>query len=250
MEDIQIALAPPFKKSGATTITQRQSGDSLDLAGGGSLHLSGGNASGEGNIRLGAAASNSYDTNLLHLEANTMTGGALFGATPVALAANGPYYIGRGNTYSAIANQRGLFAIAAGNPSSPVAGEGEIQLLAGGDVIAARVDRNKMMSQHYGQRWGFTAVAAASYSVLVTDMIVAVTYTPTGAVTIDLPTAQLLAGRMVVIADTGGNASANNITVTTQGAELISGAATAVISNNYGAKMLFSDGTNWFNLGG
>ena len=92
-----------------------------------------------------------------------------------------------------------------------------------------------------------TTVNAATYSLLITDNIVHVTYTSTGAVTaLTLPTAQVVAGRVLVIKDAAGNAATNTITIDTQGAETIDGAATFVINSNYGAINLYSDGSNWF----
>ena len=93
---------------------------------------------------------------------------------------------------------------------------------------------------------GITPVAAGSYDLLTTDNILHVTYTTTGAVAIDLKTAQAVAGRHIVIKDGGGLAGTNNITVSTEGAETIDGAATAVISTNYNSINLYSDGANWF----
>ena len=94
-----------------------------------------------------------------------------------------------------------------------------------------------------------TIVNAATYDLLPEDHILSVTYTGTGAVTsLTLPTAQTLKGRMVVVKDAGGNASANNITIDTEGSELIDGSATKVISTDYGAVRLYSDGTDWFTI--
>ena len=91
-----------------------------------------------------------------------------------------------------------------------------------------------------------TTVNAATYDVLTTDNILHVTRTATGVCAIDLKTAQLVAGRLLVIKDAGGNASVNNITITTQGAETIDGAATAVINSDYSAINIYSDSNNWF----
>lgn len=92
-----------------------------------------------------------------------------------------------------------------------------------------------------------TTVNAATYDLLATDDIVHVTYTGTGAVTsLTLPTAQVTAGRTIVIKDAGGNASVNNITVDTEGAETIDGAATFVMTSDYEDISLYSDGSNWF----
>ena len=92
-----------------------------------------------------------------------------------------------------------------------------------------------------------TTIAASTYDLLVSDYILNVTYTGTGAVTsLTLPTAQTVAGRTIIIKDAGGLAGTNNITVDTEGAETIDGGATAVISSNYSSINLYSDGSNWF----
>ena len=91
-----------------------------------------------------------------------------------------------------------------------------------------------------------TRVTTATYSILASDNIIHSTYSATGAVTITLPTAQLVSGRIITIKDAGGLAGTNNITIATEGAEKIDGLDTLVISNNYNSVTLYSDGTNWF----
>lgn len=92
-----------------------------------------------------------------------------------------------------------------------------------------------------------TTVAAATYDLLSTDNILHVTYTGTGAVTsLTLPTAQTVAGRTIHIKDAGGNAATNTITIDTGGGETIDGASTYVLSTDYEAVSLYSDGSNWF----
>ena len=91
-----------------------------------------------------------------------------------------------------------------------------------------------------------TTVNTATYNLLSTDYILNITYTATGAVTITLPTAQVVDGRTIIIKDAGGNAGTNNITVATEGAETIDGAATAVIAADYNSINLYCDGSNWF----
>ena len=71
--------------------------------------------------------------------------------------------------------------------------------------------------------------------------------TSTGAVTsLTLPTAQTVSGRTIIVKDAGGNAATNNITIDTEGAQTIDGAATKVISTNYDSVKLYCDGSNWF----
>ena len=106
----------------------------LEIGNGGNLNLTGGDASGEGNIQLGAAASGSYDTNLVYLGSTAGTGGFMFGSTAAFTASNGPYFGGRGNAYSVIANQRGNLFLSAGNPSGPASTEGIIRFLSGADL--------------------------------------------------------------------------------------------------------------------
>ena len=97
-----------------------------------------------------------------------------------------------------------------------------------------------------GLKYSRTAVATTTYTVLGTDNIIGVTYTATGAVSIILPTALMQAGKAYHIVDEGGLAGTNNITISTEGAELISGANTAVINANYNAKNVYNNGTDWF----
>jgi len=72
--------------------------------------------------------------------------------------------------------------------------------------------------------------------------------TTAGAVTLTLDTDDVVAGREITIKDTG-NGGTNNVTIATEGAETIDGAATQTISTNYGYMRLCSDGTNWDIIG-
>jgi len=91
-----------------------------------------------------------------------------------------------------------------------------------------------------------TVVNVATYDLLPTDYLLRVTYTSTGAVTsLTLPTAQVVAGRKIIVKDSGGLAGTNNITIDTEGDETIDGAATLVINTNYSSKTIYCNGTNW-----
>lgn len=70
----------------------------------------------------------------------------------------------------------------------------------------------------------------------------------TVARTVTLQTADVVAGRIVIVKDESGAAGTNNITVDTQGAELIDGVASVSITANYGVIRVYSDGTNWFTI--
>ena len=90
-------------------------------------------------------------------------------------------------------------------------------------------------------------ITAATYTALGTDEIIGVNRA--GVVTVTLPTAQAaILGKAYIINDESGAAYTNNITVATQGAETIDGAATYVIGGNYGSMGFVSNGTNWFTV--
>src|SRR6266496_319526 len=86
-------------------------------------------------LQLTAARSGAVDTNLLYLNSTNGTTGVLAGNVPSYGAANGPFFAMRGNTYTTIANQRGLFTIAAGNVSSPVGDDGSVKFNTGNDLL-------------------------------------------------------------------------------------------------------------------
>ncbi len=107
---------------------------------------------------------------------------------------------------------------------------------------------DELQEVHYGGHIrNTTTVNAATYDLLAGDDILLVTYTTTGAVTsLTLPSAQVVAGRTIVIKDAGGNANTNNITIDTEGSETIDGSATLVINGDYESATLISDGSGWF----
>ena len=125
-----------------------------------------------------------------------------------------------------------------------------VSFIQSGDTAGTQLDLNPQggyVGILTGLKYNVTTVNAATYDLLVDDLIVHVTYTGTGAVTsLTLPTAQALSGRFIIIKDAGGNASANNITMDTQGGETIDGGATLVMSTDYGVVQLYSDGSDWF----
>ncbi|MDP6549854.1 MAG: hypothetical protein QF659_07270 [Dehalococcoidia bacterium] len=89
-------------------------------------------------------------------------------------------------------------------------------------------------------------VTAATYAAKAGDRLIGVNRA--GAVTVTLPTAQVRPGRCYTVKDESGAAATNNITVATERSETIDGSATDTISENYGAKTYYADGSNWFTV--
>lgn len=77
-----------------------------------------------------------------------------------------------------------------------------------------------------------------------TSVILALTDTSAPR-TATLQTADKILDRIYIISDEGGQAGVNNITVQTQGSELIDGVATVKIVANFGALRVYFDGVNW-----
>ena len=99
--------------------------------------------------------------------------------------------------------------------------------------------------------FGRTVVTTASYTVLITDRILGVEYTDTGACTLNLPAAALFPnGYKLTAKDEGLNASVNNITIDPSGAETIDGAADAVINGDGDSLTFYSNGVDAWFLGG
>ena len=67
-----------------------------------------------------------------------------------------------------------------------------------------------------------------------------------GAITLTLDTDDAVAGRRIFVNDVTGDGETNNITIATEGAETINGAASITMFMNYDSAELYSDGTNWF----
>lgn len=134
-----------IKSNGNVGIGTTAPSSALEIGSGGSFKLSGGASSGQGNIQLGAAANAGYDTNLVYLNSTANTGGFMFGSTAAFTAGNGPYFGGRGNTYSSIATQRGNLFMSAGNPSTPAGSEGIMRFLSGADLTRMVIGNSGQM---------------------------------------------------------------------------------------------------------
>ena len=87
-------------------------------------------------------------------------------------------------------------------------------------------------------------VTSARYAARAGQRLIGINHP--GPATIVLPAGQLRAGRSYTVKDESGAASANPITVATEGTATIDGAAQDVIAADYGGKTYYSDGANWF----
>lgn len=87
---------------------------------------------------------------------------------------------------------------------------------------------------------------SSNYTALANDVIIEVT-TTASAVTVSLPSPSVNnAGKFYIIKDISGTAATNNISIVPLSGT-IDGAASLVISFNYGVAQVYSDGTNYFN---
>ncbi len=91
-----------------------------------------------------------------------------------------------------------------------------------------------------------TTVNASTYSLLTTDSILHVTYTATGSVALELPTAQCIDGRIITVKDAGNLAGTNNIVISTEGAEQIEFGDSVVINANGDSLDIYAENGNWF----
>jgi len=121
----------------------------------------------------------------------------------------------------------------------------QLSLISGGvEGIRITEDTEIVIDMFGAMNWkrNSTAVSVNSNQ----ETIIGVTDN-SSARTITLDTDDVVDGRVIIIKDEAGTAnSANNITIATEGAETIDGAATITISVDFGAARLYSDGTNWF----
>lgn len=93
-----------------------------------------------------------------------------------------------------------------------------------------------------GLRFAYRAVGVSD-NIDNTDFLIGAT---AGPITLTLTAGSYVTGQSFVIKDQTGNAGANAITIDTDGAETIDGAATATINTNFGSISIYFDGTNYF----
>lgn len=89
---------------------------------------------------------------------------------------------------------------------------------------------------------------AGSITVATSDDVIYVNKASGAATTVNLPTVPFT-GETHTIKDAKGDAASNNITITPAGGYLIDGAATMVISTNYGVRKIQFNGSAWSAIG-
>jgi len=123
----------------------------------------------------------------------------------------------------------------------------KMQLTSGGNLGVGAIDPTVRLQVNGGRIQSVRAISAVNANSAITDNIVTFDSTLT-AISYVLQSSDVANGRVIYFKDTAGTAAGNNITISTQGAELIDGAATYVINTNYGSVQLFCNGTNWFTI--
>lgn len=74
--------------------------------------------------------------------------------------------------------------------------------------------------------------------------------TSSNSITVTIASSNVQQGRSIIIKDSAGNALSNNITIQTEGSETIDGQSSQTIGSDHGASFMFSDGSDWFIVGG
>ena len=112
-----------------------------------------------------------------------------------------------------------------------------------------RIDNDGSTSFSGGMTYSGVRAVTGSTDLLTTDYFLYLTIS--GAITITIPTAQCIPGRVFYIKDQFGYASSYNVSVTCEGSETIDGGATTVvIATNKGAAMLIcATSSLWYTLG-
>ncbi|CAM9203960.1 unnamed protein product [Pylaiella littoralis] len=88
-------------------------------------------------------------------------------------------------------------------------------------------------------------VSAAAHVVAASEDIVAITVAQDTALTLPDPATKVVGNILYVVKEAAG---AHVVTIAPSGAELISGQTSHVLSSEYGAAKLYTNGTDWFIL--
>jgi hypothetical protein len=93
-----------------------------------------------------------------------------------------------------------------------------------------------------------TAATGPTYNILPGDLLISCRYSLTASQTITLPLiSSVPIGKIYQIVDTDGNASVNNILITTSGADTINADTSLLLNGNYQSFSIYADRANkWF----
>ena len=92
-----------------------------------------------------------------------------------------------------------------------------------------------------------TRITASSYTASINDYRIAIRYTDTGSVSVQLPLISQVGQIEYRFKDEEGNATVNPITLVVSGSNLIDGSSTALLKRNYIAVSIYNDGvSNWY----
>ena len=91
-----------------------------------------------------------------------------------------------------------------------------------------------------------SVVETTTYVITDSDSFLNISGTESNAVEVTLPTSSLSRKNILVIKDRDGYANTNNITIVTEGSEKIDSEDSFVIDVDFGAVMIFTDGSNFF----
>jgi hypothetical protein len=117
-----------------------------------------------GNIQLNQSAGSPSEPNVLYLGSTAQSLGFIAGTTVSSgfAGASGAFFGARGNTYSAVANQRGNLFFGAGIPSAPGAAEGQLRFITN-DTIRMVVDFTGYVGVLAGTSTQFAKVGGAIF---------------------------------------------------------------------------------------
>jgi len=146
------------------------------------------------------------------------------------------------------------------NRDGKIVTAGDLQLTAGGSIVTTAAGDLTLAPDTTGTIIAsndldvnadllqtVATVSSATHTVSAGERFIFVSYTDTGTVVITIPSALIAkAGWCITIKDTGFNATVNNITIVTAGAETIEEQVDAKITGNGQALTLCSDGSNLF----
>ena len=113
-------------------------------------------------------------------------------------------------------------------------------------VADEQITTSGEMNTRGGLSRKLVSVSDPVHSTQIDEEIIHSTRSSAGTQEITLATTTIKSGRVIVIKDGAGNASANNITINTENGQTIDGQSSYTINTDYGSVTLYTNGENWF----